>query len=50
MGKKPMKIKFGDIPPGKTFDDYPEDTLFMLDDHEPASEDSYWEDEDSTGQ
>lgn len=27
-----MKIKIGDIPEDKTFDDYPEDTIFVLDD------------------
>lgn len=27
-----MEIKIGDIPEDKTFDDYPEDTIFVLDD------------------
>lgn len=50
MEKKSMRIKLGDIPEEKTFDDYPEDMLFVLDDHEPASEDSYWEDDDTISQ
>jgi len=28
------RVKFGDFPDGKTIDDYPEDTIFVLDDSE----------------
>ena len=27
-----MKVKISEIPENKTFDDYPEDTIFVLDD------------------
>ncbi len=39
-----MKIKFSEIPEGKTIDDYPEDTIFILDDHDPMEDDEFWED------
>lgn len=25
------KVKISEMPPGKTFDDYPDDTIFVLD-------------------
>lgn len=31
MGKR---VKISEIPPGKTFDDYSEDTIFVLDEDE----------------
>lgn len=29
-----IEVKFEDIPDGKSIDDYPEDTIFVLDDSE----------------
>lgn len=46
MEKQPMKIKLGEIPEGKTIDDYPEDTMFILDDDDPMEKDSFWEEEE----
>lgn len=44
MKNEPLRIKIEDIPEGKTFDDYPEDTIFVLDDKEPAEDEAYWDD------
>lgn len=38
------EIKISEISDGKTFDDYPDDTLFVLDEESP--EDELWEDEE----
>lgn len=40
-----MKIKFGDIPDDMSFDDFPDDTEFVLDDSEVEQpDDGFWED------
>lgn len=41
-----MKIKISEMPNGATFDDYPEDTIFIWDDDDPMAHDYFWEDED----
>ena len=41
------KIKITDIPADKNIDDFPEDTVFVLDDHDHMAEDSYWEDDEN---
>lgn len=38
------RVKISEIPSGKTFDDYPEDTLFVLDE----DEDDDWSDAEDT--
>lgn len=43
MEKNPLRIKFGDIPEGKNIEDYPEDTIFILDDYDEAEDDAFWE-------
>lgn len=45
MEKNPLRIKIGDIQEDKSIEDYPEDTIFVLDDNDPMSEDAYWEDD-----
>ena len=45
------KIKITDnIPADKNINDFPEDTVFVLDDHDPMAEDSYWEDDENNEQ
>ena len=38
------KVKISEMPPGKTFDDYPEDTIFVLDEEDADGWDKYDED------
>lgn len=38
------KVKITDIPADKNIEDYPEDTVFVLDDYDPMADDSYWDD------
>lgn len=37
-------VKISEIPEGKTFEDYADDTVFELNDHDDMEDDSYWED------
>lgn len=39
-------VKISEIPPGKTFDDYPEDTLFVLDEGDEDEWSDVEDDED----
>lgn len=36
------KIKIVEIPKDKDIEDYPEGTVFVLDDDDPMADDSYW--------
>lgn len=47
---KQNRINIMDIPEGKTFEDYPKDTIFVWDDHDQAEDDSFWNDADTADQ
>lgn len=34
------KVKITEIPEDKNIEDYPDDTIFVLDDHDPMADDS----------
>ena len=38
------KVKISEIPDGMSFEDYPDDTEFILDDYDPMEDDDYWDD------
>lgn len=38
------EIKISEIPENKNIEDYPNDTVFILDDHDPMADDSFWDD------
>ena len=37
------KIRITEIPEDKEIEDFPEDTEFILDDHDPMADDSFWD-------
>ena len=42
--KKPNEVVISEIPPGKTMEDYPEDTIFIWTRNEEEDRDEDWED------
>ena len=38
------KIRITERPEDKEIEDFPEDTEFILDDHDPMADDSFWDD------
>lgn len=38
------EIKITEIPKDKHIEDYSDDTVFILDDHDSMADDSYWDD------
>lgn len=43
--KEPLRVKLGEFPEGMNVEDFPEDTIFILDDFDERTVDSFWEDE-----
>lgn len=42
--RKSNEVVISEIPPGKTFEDYPEDTIFIWSGNEEEDKDEDWED------
>ena len=43
ISRSEKKVNISEMPPGKSFDDYTDDTIFVLDD----SDDDNWEEEEN---
>ena len=44
--KNEKRINISEMPEDKTFKDYPKDTIFVLDEDDILSDESFWENEE----
>lgn len=42
----PKQVNISEIPEGMRIEDYPEDTIFVLDEDEPLAEDEFWNEDE----